>query len=426
MHSEPSPFFILWILTTQGVNLAFYLALTRVAYGWARTLGAYFVYFAALAVVFPRSPFVHGGEDGAAGMLSVSFICFFCLWTVLSLVMSRGAFGRRFFATILCGIHQLIAFSVSLLLMRHLKSENVGTLLATGLMALMGWFLIARIRPRIRKMPDNLGWAYLNVTAVALFVLLYSAGIWPVFVATGAPDHVLVFFIATVVAIVFFPMALAFSEKSRLVSTLAMVEDNLRTMAGEMTSRGEMIAAARQVRNDSRFRRATLAEMLRQGKVEEAIAFLEKHDDENTELKLAESVWCENETINAILSGYSRKAASAGLHFSAMASVSAQCNLPEVELVEMVSNLLEVAIGAADVKGEVTCLLRQRTGSFGVTVTNTVSPDFRLNADDLPVIRPNDSLASVSRLTRKYKGEYHYQVADGILTCDVLLSVEEQ
>jgi len=413
--------FVVWITTMQCVNFALYLGITQVTYGWAKTIGAYLIYFALLAAAFPMMPLVHGGSQGTAGALSVSFLAFYSLWSGLTMLLSRGAPGRRLFAILLCGIHQLIAMSFSLLIMQRLQSAVLGPLAASGLMALMGWFPLAWVRPRVERMPDQSGWSYLNVMTASLFVLLYAAGIWPIFLAGEASDHILLFTVAALVAIVFFPTALAFSEKSRLASSVASVVDNLRLMAEEMESRHEIIARARQIRNDRRNRRTALTGLLKQGKVDEALSYLERLGDAGEDDPQTESVWCENETVNAILAGYSRKAAATGLHFSAMASVNEECQLPEVEIVEMISNLLEIAIRTASGTGDVTCLIRQRTESFGVTITNTVATDFKLSAEGLPAASSDANLENVLALVRKYRGNCRYRLDKGLLSCETLL-----
>jgi len=415
---EQHPLFLLWVGATQAANFAFFLALTRCARGWVRTISAYIVYVVMLIAVFPSHPLAHGGADGTSGSLSVSFICFFSLWALLATSMSRGVPGRRLFGSVLCGIHQLIAFAVSLLFMRNFAS--VGPLLATALMILMAWFLIRWILPRVERMPDASGWLYLNLMAVSLFVLLYGTCLRPVYVASADPANVFLFGAAAIVAVAFFPTAIAFSEKSSMAFALASVESSLRTMAGEMTERREVIARARQIRNDRLMHRETLIGLLKQNRVEEALDYLAKLQETIEVPLLAESVWCENETVNAILAGYSRKASAAGLRFSAMASIDTHCVLPEVELVELLSNLLEIGLGVASPEGEVTCLLRQRDGSFGVTVSTTVAPEFKLSDDGYPVTRPNASLESVLALSRKHKGECRYRQADGILTGNAL------
>jgi len=338
------------------------------------------------------------------------------------MAMSRGVPGRCFFAVVLCGVHQLIAFPASLLILRYVESQSAGPLLASGLMALMGWLLIAFIRPRVLRMPGNSGWTYLNVMGVAIFVLLYAAGIWPIFVAAESLDHIALFSVAACLAVAFFPTAMAFSEKSRLASSLTAVEDNLRLMADQLNDRREIIASARQIRNDRRSRCVALTDLLQRGKVDEALVYLKRLDEEARELHPEESIWCENETVNAVLSGYSRKAAASGLRFSAMASLNGQGDLPEIEMVEVVSNLLEVAIRTACANGEVTCLLRQRTGSFGVTVSNTVSPDFRLSAERLPLALSDANLAGAISLARRCRGECRYRLSGDALICDALLS----
>jgi len=423
MHSDISAGFIIWIATTQCVNFAFYLAITRVARGWRRTIAAYFVYFAALAAIFPLTPLAHGSEHGTAGTLSLTFVGFFTLWGILTIVMSRGAVGRSLFAVILCGAHQLIAFAASLLIIHHASSTITGALLASGVMALMGWFLVAFVIPRTRRMPDRSGWTYLNVMTIAIFALLYAAGIWPIYVPTGSLENIIIFAVAAVVAVVFFPTAIAFSAKSHQASSLASVEENLRMMAEQLESRRETIAKARQIRNDRRSRCEAIIEMLKLGKIDEALTYLNQLKDEASDLQSSQSVWCTNETINAVLSGYERKSEAAGVRFSAMASIGEQSELPELEMVELITNLLEVAIRTTRAHGEVTCLIQQQKDSFGVTVTNTAVPDLRLSDDGLPLAASDTNLSNAINLARKCHSECHYRLNDGRLTCEVILAV---
>lgn len=417
--------FIVWIVTTQCVNFAFYLSVTNVACGWPRTLGAYLIYFALLAGAFPLTPLVHGDAQGSAGALSLTFISYFALWSCLTMAMSRGVPGRRFFSIVLCGIHQLIAIPLSLLLMHHLRSTVLGPLLASVLMAALGCFLIAWVRPRVQRMPDKSGWLYLNILAASLFVLLYSAGIWPIYVATESAEHTLLFCITAAIAFIFFPTALVFSEKSSQAASFASVEDNLRLMAKELDSRCEIVASARQIRNDRRNRRETLANLLRQGKVQEALDYLSRlaETDGTSE---GDSVWCENETVNALLSGYSRKAAAAGLHFSAMADINVRTAQSEVEIVELVSNFLEIAFKTASPSGDVTCLIRLRENLLGVTVSNSVAPDFRLTAEGMPLAGHDVNLENVTDLARKLGGECRCQIDNGLLKCEALLNIGDQ
>jgi len=213
-----------------------------------------------------------------------------------------------------------------------------------------------------------------------------------------------------------------FSEKCREASSFASVEDNLRLMAKELDSRREIIAAARQIRNDRRIRREKLADLLRQGKVQETLDYLQQLSEDEAILP-QESVWCENETVNALLSGYSRKANAAGLRFSAMASIIDRGTLPEIEIVEMVSNLMEVAFKTADARGDVTCLVRQRSDSLGVTVSNSVKAGFTLNTEGLPLPGNDENLSSALGLAHKCRGECHYRLERGLLTCESILSV---
>jgi len=244
-----------------------------------------------------------------------------------------------------------------------------------------------------------------------------------VFVATCSMDHVVHFVVANIVAAAYFPVALSFAEKNRAESTLALVENNMRRMADEMRARRGAIDEARRIRHDQRHHRIAVCEMLLNGKVKEALAYLEAMEKAHDEMPLSKLVWCENETANAILAGYARKAMAAGVRFSAVANIGRQSHLPDVDAVALVANILEDAIHAAGRGGEVTCTLRHREDSFGLTVTNTVPPDFRLSPEGLPCAERGIGLESVRKVVEKYDGTSVYSLADGVLTCETVVFV---
>jgi len=294
-----SIWFVVRVVTTQCVNFAFYLAVTRVARGWLKSIGAYFVgYLMPLTVcMIWLDPHLHGAACGANGSLAIGFIVFFVVWGAVVLTMSRGVGGLelRLFSVLVCGVHQVGAFSFSLMLMHRVKPEPVGALLGCVVMAAMGALLVLKTLPRVRTLENGAGWRELNLTAVMNFTLLYTTGIWPSYVPTGSWEDIGKFLVANAVAVAYFPVALAFAERQRTVSALAIVERSMELMTKEVSARRSAIDDARRQRHDRRHHRIVLAEYLLRGQTDRALAYLEQLDGESDQSAAAKFVWCEND-----------------------------------------------------------------------------------------------------------------------------------
>jgi len=408
-----SAWFVAWIVTTQLVNAAFYLALTRGVRGWVRTVGAYLLGYVAplLVATHFRVLDLSGGPAGCASQMAGGFFCFYVLWCALTLALSRGDFGRRLFSALICGVHQTAAFSVSLLLMVRLRPEGLAASLAIIQMTAMGWCLIGWARPRVDRIQGDVGWFYLNLGCVALFVALYATGIWPTYVATAPVGAVVSFLAVVLLAQVLSPAVLVFSRKSQEATTLALVRSKMDLLTSEMEIRRTAIEAARRVRHDQRHHQLTLVELLRQGKTLEALDYLEGAVAQSDAQSLAKFVWCENETVNAILSGYVRKAAESHVTLEASAAVPRQLRIPDVELVAVLANLIENAVRAAVPETKVIVQIACPNGVLRFRISNVVPDGFRLK-NGLPCARPGVGIRGVKSVVERYGGGFEY-VLDG-------------
>jgi len=408
-----SGWFVPWIVLTQAVNIAFYLALTRAVRGWGRTIGVYLVgYLVPLACsLFGTNGLLHGESQGGAGWLAVGFVIFYCLWGVLATVMSKGSLGRRLFAVLVCGVHQVGAFAFSLLVMHNVPSVALGSALGCLIMGVMGGIFLLRILPLVMKMSDRTGWRDLNLTAVMNFLLLYVSGIWPMYVPTGDWSDVMRFIVANAVAVVYFPVALVFADRNRAAAELAHVENSMRQMEAEMRARRAVIDEARREDHDRRHHLRTIAEFLSTGNPEKALTYVQGLQDEASP-KLKITIWIENETVNAIFAGGERLARAEGVAFVAEADVPRQISVSDIDLVAILANLIENAIHAAPRGTSVAVRLAYENDILRFRVSNAVKGGFELK-DGLPCAEPDIGILSVRTIIEKHHGFFGYQLKDG-------------
>jgi len=413
-----SAWFIVWIVTTQVVNLVFYLGVTRVACGWRRTLGAYaLVYILPLLVLCGVMPCTDVGRF--LRWMPWEFLSFYAVWCVLTILMSRESRGRVLFAVLVCGVHQVGAFSFSLILMHRLHPAWLGALCGIVLMAGMGHILARSTLPRVRRMPIRSGWANLNATAAANFCLLFATGFWPTFAVTGGWNEIATFVVANAVAVVYFPVALSFAERQRSEYLVQRLSDSTRVLQADLAAVRASEEGARRVRHDMRHHVGTLRELLKDGQSAAALHYLDNTFSHELLLPPLNARWCENALVNAILTMGSGRAKAKGLEFVAEASVPAALVIREPDLVALLGNLLENAVNGA-AGGQIDVSILETHGALRIGVSNRVSDDFVL-IDGLPCARSGVGILSIQAVIEKYHGFFDYELSDGKLTARVMI-----
>jgi len=338
---------------------------------------------------------------------------------VLTILMSRESRGRVLFAVLVCGVHQVGAFSFSLILMNRLAPAWLGALGGSVLMAAMGYALIRRILPKVRQMPIQSGWTNLNATAVANFCLLFSTGFWPTFAAMGGWNEIATFVIANVVAVVYFPVGMAFAERQRAEYLVQRLADSTRVLQADLAAVRASEEGARRVRHDMRHHVGTLRELLKDGQSAAALHYLDNTFSHELLLPPLNARWCENALVNAILTMSSGRAKARGLEFVAEARVPQLLKVGESDLVALLGNLLENAVNGA-AGGTIRATVVDGGGTLRIGVSNRV-PDGVALVDGLPCARPGVGILSVRAVVGKYHGLFDYELTDGILTARVMI-----
>jgi len=419
-------FALAYFLTLHGVNTAMYFAVTRVAYGWTKTILALVFFFGFVAFHMMNAPHVCAAPEA---VVPYCYPIGFGSWLIATVAMSRrGTRTAAFFVGVLCGAHQLVVSVVCYALMHLGRSERLSKLIASGLLLIFGTVMIRFVVPRVRCLSRSVDWRLLNVVVCILLALVYATGFWPIWAAGGTVRGALPFVFAVLMLVLFFPLVFHLSEKSREAARVGRVEENVRLMADEMRVRRAAIDEARRVRHDRRHHCSAIAELLCAKQVDKALAYVRDLDDE---LRGSSEtlVWCENETVNAILSGCLRKAQAAHATLEAVASVPRLLEISDVELVAVLSNLIENAIQGSvrsqdpdlRTRPSVFVQLECQNGVLRFRVGNTVPDGFVLH-DGWPCETPGIGLQGVRAVVARHGGGLDYVLEEGRLTAQGFLS----
>jgi len=437
-----------------GFEFAAVCMMTRSGRGWPWRIGGL---LALVAVDVALERWWQTGKMLLHEWLAICFIANWATITVLINVLSRDSLGRRTFLSLIYGAYA-IGFSVIFHLVAYRNVFGLPEIAAglSGFGAVLGLnlLLFLWILPSMPPDSPHCRWGIPCVSAGVVALSMYACGVWPISVLTAPFRYCSAFAFASAVAWVVFPL-LCRTMRDRLHN--ADVEQHLTELTAEMKVRRAAIDAARRLRHDQRHHRVQLAEYLLRGECEQALAYLRELDVEAEETPMNRMVWCQNETVNAILSGAARKAAAKGVAFHAEVHDECPIELPDIEQVALLANLVENAIDACgEVKGEgqgqqrncstcsavgsracgktplstltssldlpgVRIAIRSRAHGIGITVSNPVPAGFALAANGLPTATPGVGLESVRRVVVRHHADWSYELADGVLTCRVIL-----
>ena len=132
-------------------------------------------------------------------------------------------------------------------------------------------------------------------------------------------------------------------EKSRLKSDADIMDLAAKSMKERLQSAEKVMQKDRMMRHDRRHFEALLYQLLEDGRTEEAKQCLKERLA--MEPKGIQK-YCDNTTVNAVISHYVSWAKKEGIHTTVAANIPVSLSVDEMELAITISNLLENAINA--------------------------------------------------------------------------------
>lgn len=130
--------------------------------------------------------------------------------------------------------------------------------------------------------------------------------------------------------------------------------------------------------------------------------------------------YCENETVNLIISSFSAKARQAGIRLTVEARMPESVPFSDTELCSLLSNALENAItacaGVADIeRREIRLRIYPKNNKLCIDIRNSYA-DEPVFAEGIPVSeRQNHGFGtkSMAHIVEKHCGVYRFYVKDG-------------
>ena len=249
----------------------------------------------------------------------------------------------------------------------------------------------------------------------------YLTRIYTDLLAQGTPAAVE--FMPFVCCVAYLAFVLRSSAENETRLRLEQTQENLHLQVTQATreiaSLRESERRASTYRHDLRHHMQYLAGCIENGRTEQAQAYIREVCAEIESQKVL--VFCENETVNLILSAFAGRAEESGVPLRVRAEVPHFIPVAETDLCVLLSNALENALHACQrlrQTGEpcdIELVVYEKSGKFFLQVTNTCPPGVTFEKG-LPVTRePGHGIGvrSICSIAERYNGMYSFSEKDG-------------
>ena len=236
-------------------------------------------------------------------------------------------------------------------------------------------------------------------------------------------DPAVVEFMPFVCCVAYLAFVLRSSAENETRLRLEQTQENLHLQVTQATreiaSLRESERRASTYRHDLRHHMQYLAGCIENGRTEQAQAYIREVCAEIESQKVR--VFCENETVNLILSAFAGRAEESGVPLRVRAEVPHFIPVAETDLCVLLSNALENALHAcqrlrqAGQPCDIELVVYEKSGKFFLQVTNTCPPSVTFEKG-LPVTRePGHGIGvrSICSIAERYNGMYSFSEKDG-------------
>ena len=235
----------------------------------------------------------------------------------------------------------------------------------------------------------------------------YLTRIYTDLLAQGTPAAVE--FMPFVCCVAYLAFVLRSSAENETRLRLEQTQENLHLQVTQATreiaSLRESERRASTYRHDLRHHMQYLAGCIENGRTEQAQAYIREVCAEIESQKVR--VFCENETVNLILSAFAGRAEESGVPLRVRAEVPHFIPVAETALCVLLSNALENALHACQrlrQTGEpcdIELVVYEKSGKFFLQVTNTREPGHGIG------------VRSICSIAERYNGMYSFSEKDG-------------
>ena len=344
---------------------------------------------------------------------------------VIFFVTTKGKLAQRIFTMMTYSIFFCIVMSLFTMIrgtFRELHWVLTSLIQAVLLLAIVTYFL-RYVCTLCRAASKNIttGWAPLIFVNIVFIITIILSSVFPVRLTSFNEPAVITFVFLSVSIMAVYPVIFSSINHMSEAAEKREVETQNKLLVAQIEAESAQLAADSQSRHDRRHHNLIMLGLAKDGDYESLKEYLESLVEDDNKV-WGETRYCENTTINMILTMYKRRAKENGISVKISAKASNNLAIPPQDLVIVIANLFENAINA-------TAKLKGKGKNIDIQIKD--NPERLLIKIDNPC-RANLSfdetlygigIRSVITTTTKYEGMYDFTAEDGVFSAKIILNL---
>ena len=345
---------------------------------------------------------------------------------VIFFVTTKGKLAQRIFTMLTYSIFFCIVMSLVTMVngsFGELHWILIALIQAALLFAIVFYFL-RYVCPLCRTAARNIttGWAPLIFVNIVFLITVILSSVFPVRLTTFNDPVVITFVFLSVSIMAVYPVIFSNINSLSEAAMKRAVETQNELLLAQIEAETAQLSADSHSRHDRRHHNLVMLEYANNDDYESLKAYLRSLVESDNEV-WGEVRYCENMTINTVLTVYERRAKENGISVTISAEGSRDLNVLPQDLVIVIANLFENAINAtAKLKKNdkrIDILIKESSQRLVIKVENPCRANLTFDETIYGV-----GIRSVIATATKYEGMYDFTAEDGIFSAKTILNLK--
>jgi len=344
---------------------------------------------------------------------------------VIFFATTKGKLAQRIFTMLTYSIFFCIVMSLVTMVNGTFGELHwtLTALIQAALLFAIVFYFLRYVCPLCRTAAKNIttGWAPLIFVNIVFMITIILSSVFPVRLVSFGDPAVITFAFISVSIMSVYPVIFSSINSLSEAATKREVEAQNKMLIAQIEAENAQLAADSQARHDRRHHNLVMLEFANNNDIERVREYLKSLVESESEV-WGEVRYCENMTINTVLTVYERRAKESGISVKISAKASRDLDVSPQDLVIVIANLFENAIHATakhknkektidiSIKGSAQRLL--------IKIDNPCKNNLTFDETLYGV-----GIRSVIATTNKYEGMYDFTAEDGIFSAKISLNL---
>lgn len=344
---------------------------------------------------------------------------------VIFFVTTKGKLAQRVFTMLTYSIFFCIVMSLVTMVNGTFGELHwtLTALIQAALLFAIVFYFLRYVCPLCRTAAKNIttGWAPLIFVNIVFMITIILSSVFPVRLVSFGDPAVITFAFISVSIMSVYPVIFSSINSLSEAATKREVEAQNKMLIAQIEAENAQLAADSQARHDRRHHNLVMLEFANNNDIERVREYLKSLVESESEV-WGEVRYCDNMTINTVLTVYERRAKENGISVQISANASRDLDVSPQDLVIVIANLFENAIHAtAKHKGKKKLIDISIKGSAQRLLIKVENPCRNNLTFDETLY--GVGIRSVIATTNKYNGMYDFTAEDGIFSAKISLNI---